>query len=106
MYRNCRIRLRHQHGIEIRRYLARGQSLTRVREWLEAHVAEVSASDDDGLRDLDDLAWSLISECDEGVRTESEVWQALVVGYPDLAPTTNVAHPRPDRDHERILAGD
>jgi hypothetical protein len=79
----------------IRCYLARRAPLMHVREWLEAHVTDVSLSSDDELKCLDDLAWSLISEADQGTRTDTEIRAALALAYPDLAPVWPSEYQRP-----------
>jgi len=48
-------------------------ALDDVRRWLASHVQAVLDSDEDGLRELDGLAWLLISELDRGDRLEQSV---------------------------------
>ena len=48
-----------------------------LRTWLEDHVDEVIAADDDRLTALDGLAWTLLGELDRGDRDESSVRSEL-----------------------------
>ena len=62
---------------EVRLYLAGQQPLMRLREWVEAHVEDVSASDDERLRELDSDVWDALSEGDTGVLTGEGVRRRL-----------------------------
>ena len=62
---------------EVRLYLAGQQPLMRLREWVETHVEDVAASDDDLLRELDSDVWDALSEGDSGVLTGEGVCQRL-----------------------------
>lgn len=52
-------------------------SVADLRSWLEDHVDEVIASDDERLAELDGLAWTLIGELDRGDRDEASVRSEL-----------------------------
>jgi hypothetical protein len=58
--------------------LARGtRPIKDLRSWLEDHVDDVLATDDQRLSDLDGLAWTLLGELDRGDRDEASVRSEL-----------------------------